>query len=251
MSLKVFDVVQFQTKGYLHFFGDRQLTGVTSYVNQYKLPFDKDSVSKNKAAQLTEELGRTITQTEVLAGWNKKAQNGRALGKAVHAEIASVLSEAAGFQSMSPQLGMFDLESTEWPQVVAWRNWWREKGETKLYPVAVEQSIFDPDFNIAGTFDSLFSFTSRPDMYALIDWKTGNFNTVPYNDDDTMLPPYDDLPNCELTFYSLQLSLYNIILKRMAEIDVHKTYIGHITEKRVDMHEVVDYRERLLKELLS
>lgn len=87
-----------------------------------------------------------------------------------------------------------------------------------LTPVYIEHVIFDPTNLISGTFDGLF-ITKDKTKYVLIDWKTSKVieENTSYNKWGRY--PYQYLPDCNLSHYSLQLAEYARILKTQGYLE--------------------------------
>ena len=76
--------------------------------------------------------------------------------------------------------------------------------------------IFSADWLIAGTVDL---FCKRPDgKYIIGDWKTNEKLSTEGFNRQTMMPPIETLQDCNMTHYALQMSLYELILRREGHI---------------------------------
>lgn len=98
---------------------------------------------------------------------------------------------------------------------------------------------------IAGTVDALLLSNDGHRLSHVWDWKTGKeFKTE--NRFQNLLPPFEDLPDSDLSAYSLQLSLYRLIIERNTSLEVGDCYIAHLDPVGgYHIHKALDLRERV------
>lgn len=128
-------------------------------------------------------------------------------------------------------------------------NKFEEIHREKLYrftPVKQEFRVFSRKWGIAGTMDELFKLNSR---YYVGDWKTNKKFTT---DEDSegrkqkLLYPFEDLWDNSLNGYSIQLSLYRLILQEEAGFETAGGFLVWIGPKsKPELHKIVDLRDRL------
>jgi hypothetical protein len=83
---------------------------------------------------------------------------------------------------------------------------------------------------------------------ALLDWKSGKNFSDRNEYGERLLDPFSDLDNCEQVVYSMQVSLYRLILERDGFTGpVDECLILHLTDRSAVPHRVTDYRTRLLE----
>lgn len=229
-KLKVFDdkKFKFHEKEHKYFYGDTELISVTTFLKNFHLQFDSDFYSKKKA----KELGTTVS--EVLAMWKKAGDISRKMGSRVHLFIEDFL------KGKKPS-----LPSTVEAKVCCEKflKYYNSKMK-ELTPVALEKLIFDLEWGIAGTVDALFY--GRGKLY-LIDWKT---NQRLRHDSDfcfnkMLLKPFGDLKDNEFNKYSIQVSLYRLILEKQG-IDTEAACIIHVPyDYDVTTYKALDLRDRI------
>ena len=205
-----FERIQFEPRAHRYTLDGQELVSVSSVIARAKPPFDAPSA----AARVAAREGRT--SAEVLAEWERKRVRSCTLGTAVHEHIAAAL----GYAAVPAPSGT--------PQTDAFRRWW-QMAQRNLQPVHVEWVVGDAALGIAGTVD-LVAYSRKTEQYHLLDWKTnGEFKTEsPWG---TLLAPFADLPDCYLSHYSLQLSLYRLIIERAGVLDqpLGAGYIVHLS----------------------
>ena len=227
-----FDVIEFDPQWHRYVLNGKVLRSVTTVLKDLKTPFDADYWAAKKAEE------RGVTVAEIRAEWDKKRDESIAKGNAVHAHIEQVLKGES--PAADPFLGLLE----PLPEVAAFDALW-QKFSPVIEPVHVEWVIGDEELGIAGTVDALFR-DRRTGKHHIWDWKTNSrFNTD--NKFQRLKAPFDDVPECELTNYSLQVSLYRLIIERNTGLDMGDSYIVHFSrDGQFTLHKARDYRARLL-----
>lgn len=233
-----FDQIKFNEQYHTYTLDGKRLENVTGLVGKLKQPFDRDGIAARKAAE------RGITVDKILAEWDRARQDGQNRGTAVHNYIYDRLTQPA---TLDKFLALND--QAKLPEMVAFDNLWAELSQIANLTHA-EWIVGDYDLGIAGTVDALLWATDGSNTCHLWDWKTGKeFNVFsPWG--KTLMPPFDDQHECELTIYSLQLSLYRLIIEANFgpdEFPLGDSYIAHLHPAGIyTIHKAIDFRERLL-----
>lgn len=123
--------------------------------------------------------------------------------------------------------------------------WAKSRDSLQLEVCQVEWVIGDVKLKIAGTADTLL-YSQKTGQYHLWDWKTGSKFTDK-NRFQALLHPFNDLDECELNTYSLQLSLYRLILARNTELELGDSYLVYLNP----MGDYVLYKALNLSERLE
>lgn len=228
---KQFQAIQFNPKYHTYTLDGQRLTSVTAKIGTLKPPFDAPRI----AQRVADREGKTVD--DVLAEWDAKREAGLARGTAVHEYIEGVLTgrQPAGdpFLALNerlPEQGAFD------------RLWSDLKDVAKV--ARCEWVVGDATLGVAGTVDALLWNPER-EVYSLWDWKTGG-RFERSNNWENLLPPFDDLDNSEFYVYSLQLSLYKLVIQRSLDIPVGGCYIVHLSpDGEYEVHLAEDLTGRL------
>jgi ATP-dependent exoDNAse (exonuclease V) beta subunit len=202
---------------------------VTQFIANFHKPFESDFWSKKKA----DEAG--ITQDEILLEWKKLNDRANEIGTATHNWIENYYNRL--FQDLPVDLDVLDRINKF---NLAYGKWLY-----KLKPIKFEQRIFSKKWKIAGMMDSLFLYN---DNVFILDWKTNK----KFTDDDhadgkfeKLLTPFEAWHKNHLNEYSIQVSLYKLILKEVG-IDVKACYLLHIgPNDEAKMHKAHDFSELL------
>ena len=182
------------------------LDSVTTFVTNCFPKFNAELYAKRKA----DRLG--INYKEILDEWEKKGQESRDLGTAMHKKIEDYY------------LGKEPSDDETFKLFLMFAN------RIKLKPYRTEWAIYDWEYKIAGTIDFV---DYQNEEYIIYDWKrsdkliSGNGLPIKKNQyDEKALPPIDHLDDSPYYHYALQLSLYKFILERNYNIKVSKLRLG-------------------------
>ena len=96
-------------------------------------------------------------------------------------------------------------------------------------------------FDLAGTIDALFHSKKTSQLH-IFDWKTGKFLTNNHYN-QFLNKPFQDLPDNQLSIYSLQVSLYRLMLAEH-NIPTSDAYLIHCSTP-TQRHRALDLRARL------
>lgn len=212
--------------------GEQNLISATTLVSRIKPDFDKDGVSKRVA----ERDG--ITQEEVLKQWDKKGEFGRDRGTRLHCYIEDLMVEkidpiTRAVNDRIPAMDAFD------------KVWEKMSSKLKAKLEYQECVVGDAQYCVAGRVDAIFNLEikSKRSLH-IFDWKTGKFRVD--NQYEKLLPPFDDIDSCELNAYSIQLSLYRLIIEKNTDMQLSDSYLVHLRDDgEYMMHRAKDFRKRL------
>ncbi len=198
---------------------------VTQFISRFHKPFETDKWSKIKA----EQAG--ISQEEMLLEWKKLNDRANEIGTATHNWIENYYNRI--YQELPSDIDVIDRINKF---NIAYSKWLH-----KLQPLKFEQRIFSKKLKIAGMMDSLFMYN---DNVFILDWKTNKAFTHDEHEKgqyENLLNPFDGYFKNHLNEYSIQVSLYKLILKEIG-IDVKASYLLHIgPEEEAKMHKAHDF----------
>lgn len=205
-------------------------SSVTGFLSQFKEKFDSDFWANKKA----KSTGKTKQQ--ILNEWKSTSDTAMDLGTDVHKWIEDF------YKGDNPP-------DPEHPEVLSRVNKFKYLYETKLHkltPVKQEFRIFSRKWGLAGTMDILFKMQED---YYVGDWKTNKKFTTdkdPKGRWKKMLYPFEDLWENALNSYSIQISLYRLILKEEADFETKGGFLTWIgPDGKPELHKTVDLRDRL------
>jgi hypothetical protein len=236
-QIKIFESPNFvfEEESHTYTYSEEKYDSVTTFIKKFKEPFNSDYWSSVKAAE------RGVSKETILNEWKNKADHAGGLGTGVHEWIENFL---LGNNPPYPE----DEESLK-----------RAKKFEKIhadklhvfYPISSELKVFSKKWRLAGTIDQLFGFYDiKASKYKLVigDWKTNKEFKTPdkkYGSFKKMLRPFNDLYENHLTEYSIQLSMYRLILEESG-IQTDSAFLCHIgPEGPAKIYPAYDLRERL------
>jgi hypothetical protein len=195
MGLEKFNdpLFTFDEPSHTYRYGDKVLESGTTFIkNNFVEPFDGDTIAGRMATQAK-------SKEAILAEWKAKSERAMQKGTNVHFALEEHI--------LGHSLPNMDAEETDL-FLSGVKYWHSIKDHCQV--VGVEQKIFDVEWGIAGTIDLLIGMNGW--LY-LMDWKT-NAKFKSEGGYNQLRNPFNDQPENDLTKYSLQLSLYKLILER-------------------------------------
>lgn len=205
-----------------------EYTSVTRFIQQFHKPFDQDYWSKYKA----EQAG--VSQEEILAKWQDLNDSANIIGTDTHQWIEDYFN-----QKWVPLPSNIELTHRINKFNIIYAN-----SLHKLEPIKFEVRIFSKKWNIAGMIDSIFLYNGK---IFILDWKTNKKFTIDNRYSEYLLPPFDKHLKTHLSEYSIQISLYSLILEEWG-FKVGGGYLVHIgpNDEPATIHKVIDMRKELL-----
>jgi ATP-dependent exoDNAse (exonuclease V) beta subunit len=231
-QLDCFEDIKFEFDPVAHRYtyeGDT-FTSVTRFIQQFHKPFEQDYWSKKKA----EQAG--VPQDWILAEWKKLNDYANEVGTDTHQWIEDYFNK---IWKPLPTNADVIHRINKFNKIYA-------KQLHKLEPLKFEVRVFSPKWKIAGMIDSLFIYRGK--IY-ILDWKTNKDFTDDNHQKGTyekLLAPFQDHFKNHLNEYSIQLSLYSLILEEWG-FQVGGAYIVHIGpgDEDAELYKVVDMRDNL------
>ena len=225
--------VCFENKGHVYrvFDQDQQLKykpiSVTTLIHKYQKPFDLEGMS----ALCAKKEG--VTQQEIKDRWAKINKTACKHGTKMHSVAERIFNgEFVDDSTFSPeqQVVFKQIETVV------------KKMKERPYDYESEKIVFDPEINVAGTIDLIGKSKVNPNEYILVDWKTNKKIRTGNEYGDTFLSPINDLEDCELNLYGLQLTMYEHILKEGGYVEPDakfRKFICHFhAESGCKFHEI-------------
>jgi len=217
---------------------------VSGFISQFKKPFEAEKIAGFVAKR------RGVSRATILAEWAATAKEGTDLGTWVHEWIEDwynginppepTLNEGFDLALLDP-MGTFDERKYDRVQK------FKELYKLRLYKLKAEKQelrIFSRKWGIAGTLDSLFSLNER---FYIGDWKTNKKFTDDKHPDgrrQKLLYPFNDLWDNNLNGYSLQLSMYRLMLEE-AGFETDGAFLAWVGPDAPMLRQTLDLRDKL------
>ena len=229
--LKIFDDPNFKFDPEKHKYtlNGEHFISVTQFISKFHKPFETDYWSKKKA----EESG--VSQDEILLEWKKLNDRANEIGTATHNWIENYFNRL--HQDLPLDVDVIDRINKF---NVAYCKWLH-----KMKPIKFEQRIFSKKWKIAGMMDALFWYNG---CVFILDWKTNKKFTHDEHEAgkfEQLLFPFDNFYKNHLNEYSIQVSLYKLILQEIG-IDIKACYLLHIgPNSEAQMYKALDLSKEL------
>jgi len=236
--------LNFEEETHTYTYDGEVLLSVTQFLKNFKVPFDREGISKKCAAK------RGITQEQVLKMWDEKCEKACKKGTAVHAYAEGVarLKQSGQFKPFKvdkyyPEMEMVNLFFEEHPY---------------LKPLYIEVMTFNLKYKIAGTMDYICQDERDGKIY-LLDYKTNEKLDFYSKYKKKLLFPLETIDDCHINNYLLQLNLYKFLIEDDLGIKIDGLKIVHFTTEKYSIHDcrfveeeiemVLKYRLRELGEV--
>ena len=195
-KLKTYDdpLFQFDPVKHKYTYEGDQFISVTQFIQRFHKKFDSDFWSQKKAEE------RGITKEEVLNEWKVLNDRANFIGTSTHNWIENYFNRI--YQELPTDLDVID-RINKFNRIYATHL-------HKLTPLKFEQRVFSKKWKIAGMVDALFIYN---DSLFIFDYKTNKEFTTENSYKEKLLEPFNEYDKCHLTEYSIQLSLYSLILE--------------------------------------
>lgn len=235
-KLKAYDTnsFKFESKRHRYTFDNERYISVTQFISRFHKEFDSEHWSKVKAEE------RGISQDDILKEWKELNERSLVIGSGAHGWIENYFKET--YQSLPTDIDIIDRINKF--------NIIYSKQLHKLTPVKFEQRIFSKKWKIAGMIDSIF--INPKGEVVILDWKTNkSFDTDKTKTWSKLLNPFNEYWENHLNEYSIQVSLYSIILEEIG-IDVKSAFLVHIgPHTEAKLYKALDMKDILIKYLDS
>jgi hypothetical protein len=171
-------------------------------------------------------MERGIEQEEILKEWKDKADTANHLGSRVHKWIED-------FWSGNPEYLAPDEDPVFVDRINKFLDIY-EKKFTNLVPLTSELKIFSKKWRLAGTIDQPFLMWDEKQNRILVligDWKTNKefrHDEHPKGRYHKLYHPFSHLYANHLNEYSVQVSLYRLILEDEIGLETHGGFLCHI-----------------------
>jgi ATP-dependent exoDNAse (exonuclease V) beta subunit len=207
----------------------------TTFISQFFPQFDPDGSITKKCAQK-----RGLTVEALKNEWKEKAHNACLYGTKIHETCEDILLNTPLRNAPNSTREQLSMEIAQ-------------KAAHKILErctiLGVEKIIFDEQLKIAGTMD-LFVKSKKDGKIWIIDWKTNEKIETNNIYKKYGLPPIEHIPDTNYGHYTMQLNLYEYILKKVGyvneNIEIGKCLI-HITETGVKSYVLKTHQNDIKK----
>ncbi|OEU75310.1 MAG: hypothetical protein BA874_12780 [Desulfuromonadales bacterium C00003068] len=224
-------IVRYDPDLHVYHCEDLELTSVTKFLDQFFSPFDSLKIGTKYAVKHGKKL------EEVLAGWKKEGDDSRDKGHLIHKYAEDRFNGTVDSRPGDYYRSVEDAKA---------------RLETKFRYLSAEQIVFSPRLQLAGTIDLLMVDPCTGEIL-ILDWKIVK-KIKDKNPWQIGLFPIQHLDACNFNKYSLQLNIYERILREEGYFPECRNFrkgLIHIKAKDLEWKKVKDMQgevENMLKE---
>jgi hypothetical protein len=188
---------------------NEEYISVTTLLNKYKHPFDKDKHS----LRVAEREG--VSQELVLEMWDKENKKATTRGTKIHKLMENYVSFGEKEEDYNWLYKSYD-------KAISYTV-------DKFKKIYSENLLYNVEYKVAGTADLIYD---HGDFFTIGDFKTNKkFNfTSTFN--DFFKAPIDHLPYCEFNNYALQMSMYAYMYEKTSGKKCKKIVVFYLEEDK-------------------
>jgi ATP-dependent exoDNAse (exonuclease V) beta subunit len=226
IELNKFNGISFNEAEHSYYFNGKKCISVTQAISKFKKPFETEIIASRYAKK------HGLDKNEVMDQWKManldSTRRGSQLHKYAEMRFSSKMVEVD--PDVEPLCEMFDHFYND--------------SKDRLIPIRCEFVVGDYDIGMCGTLDKLFYNVTAQEIQ-IWDYKTNKEISRSSKYKNMMTNELSHLQECEFTTYSLQLSLYKILIERNTSLKLGKSYLVWINEVN-DKYKIIgtDYMER-------
>jgi len=232
--------IRFYSGTHNYFYGKQKLKSVTTFIGQFFNKFDAKKIAR-KLAKFPVNKANKRGVRYWLKEWKKSAEHGSVVHKLIEEYIIGNMIPL----TITDEQSYTKRDRTKLLQAMTWYDEWNEN--TWTLKQEAEKIIFSEELGIAGTIEL---YAETPDGITLIDWKTNKRIDNKGYGGKKGLEPIEELEDCHLTKYTLQLSLYAYILEKYYDKKMHQLILVHLMEDKYEEY-IVPYEKEIIEKLLE
>ena len=203
---------------------------VSQLIKKYEKDFESDKISKQVA------IKQGVTQRDILRKWDFERDYSCHKGSEFHRIVENHFNNKK-VKINRDLLDLFfkdycDFKNEDYAEnyykdianylknFFNFYEWWKQDHIL----IKSEFIIGDEKTKVCGTIDNL-SFNKKTNQLVIFDYKTNKAIKTKNPYGEKFLDPLVHLDKCEFNKYSLQLSLYSVILEKVTSFEIPKSYI--------------------------
>ena len=205
---------------------------VSGFASNFKEPFNDQTVAENLKPS-NPLYGLPVD--EILDTWKKNGRDAADLGTEVHEWIEYFYKHNKEISTSGPEIDV---------RVANFKNFYDQRLH-KLKSVFQEKKVFSRKWGYAGTIDAIFEFNGK---LMIGDYKTNKDFTTDKDFKGTyrkMQAPFDDIWENKHNEYSIQVSLYRLIVEEETGLELDDGFLLWIPEKECKIYKAIDFRDRI------
>lgn len=160
--------------------------------------------------------------------WASVGTEASGKGSVMHAEIERFFNNCADWIESA----LWNVDPDVSPSLVRFLDFFQKEIIGKIEPLRTEQNIYDEDFEFAGQADFIGrrvewkNDPAKKNWILIGDWKRTKKKLREERSYGQMLGCCSSLPDTHLSHYTLQMTLYALIIERRTNLRVQECYLG-------------------------
>jgi len=201
---------KFDPDSHTYTYDDIKYESVTRFIQRFHDPFDEQYWADYKANQIG------VTKEEILQEWKTKNDRSNFIGHSIHTWIENYYNQQ--WQALPKDPDLID-RINKFNKIVSTHL-------HKLTPIKFEVRVFSKKWKISGMIDALFLYKGK---VHIVDYKTNKKFTTDQDCKygEMLRSPFDGFLKNHLNEYSIQISMYALLLKEY-DIEVEGGILIHI-----------------------
>ncbi len=206
-ELEKFNDIVFDPEPHKYYLNGEEFISATTFIHQFS-SFDADKMAERVATK------EGKSKDEILAKWKRAADYACKRGTRIH-EYLEYIFGGKGCEIGTSAADLYPVADK-----------FKKDVEGKIKVVKQEFRLYDINWKICGTVDALVEIDGK---YYIVDWKSNNKINDKNDYGSKLKPPFNKYDDCEMINYSLQLSLYKLMIERNTSIRISGLIIVHFT----------------------
>lgn len=227
-ELDKFNDIVFDPEPHKYYLNGQEFMSATTFIHQFS-SFDADKM----AEQVAKKEGKT--KEEILTKWKRTADYACKRGTRIH-EYLEFIFGGKPCETGTSATDLYPIADK-----------FKQDVDGKINIIKQEFRLYDLAWKVCGTVDALGEINGE---YYIIDWKSNK--SINYHNEygSKLKPPFSNFDDCEMINYSMQLSLYKLMIERNTGIKIKGLIIVHFSPEGWTRHVCYDMTD-ILQNYLS
>lgn len=232
-----FNDVTYFDEPHKYYLNGRELVSVTTILHKYQEDFDEEYWSIKKSEEYN------LPASIIKRAWKFINEKGTYKGSIIHDYAENMFLNKVFKYPKNDIIHKFGFDPIKYEYDITKKHVDKFYADSrdKLIPIRTEFVIYDSDSLIGGMVDMLF-YNVKAKEFQIWDWKTNKDFTYSGNGRklNGCLFTLDD---CDIEIYSLQLSLYKVIIEKYTGIKLGKSYLVWFSHNNPS-YKIIEIKDR-------
>lgn len=211
---------------YIHKETGKKFTSVTKVIHTIEPEFQADNIAEAISKQPASKRNPKyigMNKYQILDEWQRENDEANAYGTMVHEIVEDYLMANKFYFAKNP---------FEQAVIDAYNELGLDEGR-ELFP---ERIMFSAEYELAGTTDILVDIDDT--FFDIGDWKTNKEFNFHSKFGAFLLAPFEYLPSCQYSVYSIQLSVYALMYEMETGKKCRELWVAHFDKKTLKFKKI-------------